>query len=122
MDETWPDRGGRSRGKATVPAGSTAASVTMGSRAAERVAPSKAAAERPRGSTPSIADKSAGGLSAIRFSVDIPVWNEARWLPGTIESVLAPSRLAAAILAVTGPVGSIHRIMARAHRAGRVII
>lgn len=89
MDETWPDRGGRSRGKATVAAGSTAASVTMSSRAAQPVAPSRAAAARPRGSAPSTADEPAGRLPPIRFSVYIPVWNEARWLPGAIESVLA---------------------------------
>jgi hypothetical protein len=38
------------------------------------------------------------------------------------RTVLAPSLFVAAILAIAGPVGLIHRIRTRAHRAGRVII
>lgn len=36
---------------------------------------------------PMTTDRASDG--GIRFSVYIPVWNEARWLPGAIESVLA---------------------------------
>src|SRR4029453_10609198 len=90
MDETWPDRGGRSRGTATVrPADTTAASMITGSKPALRSVAARTAAERTRGARPALADESAGGQPAIRFSVYIPVWNEAQWLPGAIESVLA---------------------------------
>jgi hypothetical protein len=40
----------------------------------------------------------------------------------SLRTVLKPARLVAATLAVLGPVGLIHRIRARAHRAGRVMI
>jgi len=40
----------------------------------------------------------------------------------SLRTVLAPSRFATAGLAVAAPIGLIHRIRARAHRAGRVII
>src|SRR4029453_5449717 len=58
-----------------------------------------------------------GGLGRTGALRD--VFRAYRFSPRT---VLAPSRLVAAMLAVAGPVGLIHRIRARAHRAGRVII
>jgi hypothetical protein len=90
MDVTWPDRGGRSRESAAVAtaASSPTAGLTTERDAAPRTAAPKAAAEQTRGAQPAIAAAPLGGESAIRFSVYIPIWNEAQWLPGAIESVL----------------------------------
>jgi GT2 family glycosyltransferase len=91
MDDTWPDRLGRSRGTATVASTDTetARSGIRTPRTVTRDAADPVAAERTHGATPAIGDASGDDAPPIRFSVYIPVWNEAGWLPGAIESVLA---------------------------------